>query len=232
MSSLYYKYTENLITRYIDTSTNPYTGKQDYVNTWVNANSSRTMGAELTNVMTITKWFDYTANGNLYNSVINTDNITGSSLGSLWSFFGKLTTNFKLPGKIKLQISGMYQSKTNLPVNSGGGGFGGGPPGGGGAQSASQGYIKPFWAVDAAINRSFFKNDAATVSVSISDIFRSRWQRQYSSSPFFTQEYDRLRDPQLVRVNFTWRFGKMDVSLFKRKNMNSSGATDATQGMQ
>lgn len=231
MASLYYKYTENLITRYIDTSTNPYSGAQIYVNTWVNANSSRTMGAELTNVMTITKWFDYTINGNLYNSQINTDNITGSSLAALWSFFGKLTTNFKLPGKLKLQISGMYQSKTNLPVNSGGGGFGG-PPGGGGAQSASQGYIKPFWAVDAAINRSFFKNDAATISVSISDIFRSRWSRQYSSSPFFTQEYDRLRDPQLVRVNFTWRFGKMDVSLFKRKNMNSSGATDATQGMQ
>ncbi|MFI5155846.1 MAG: TonB-dependent receptor domain-containing protein, partial [Chitinophagales bacterium] len=96
MASLYYKYTENLITRYIDTSTNPYTGAQIYVNTWVNANSSRSMGAELTNVMTITKWFDYTINGNLYNSQINTDNITGSSLPALWSFFGKLTTNFKL----------------------------------------------------------------------------------------------------------------------------------------
>ena len=232
MASLYYKYTENLITRYIDTSTNPYTGKQDYVNTWVNANSSQTMGAELTNVMTITKWFDYTANINVYKSQINTDNVNGSSLPALWSMFAKGTTNFKLPWKLKLQISGMYQSKTNLPVNSGGGGFGGGPPGGGGAQSSSQGYIKPFWAVDAALNRSFLKNDAATISVSISDIFRSRWSRQYSYSDFFTQEYDRLRDPQLVRVNFTWRFGKMDVSLFKRKNMNNSGASDATQGMQ
>jgi len=33
-------------------------------------------------------------------------------------------------------------------------------------------------------------------------------------------------------LNFTWRFGKMDVSLFKRKDMNNSGSQDAMQGMQ
>ena len=26
------------------------------------------------------------------------------------------------------------------------------------------------------------------------------------------------RDPQIVRLNLNWRFGKFDVSLFKRKN--------------
>jgi len=70
------------------------------------------------------------------------------------------------------------------------------------------------------------------VSVSISDIFRSRWTDQYSQDEFFTQQYNRLRDPQLVRINFTYRFGKMDVSVFKRKNMNSSGSQDAMQGLQ
>ena len=150
----------------------------------------------------------------------------------MWSWFGKINTNFKLPWKLKLQLTGFYQSKTNLPVNQGGGGMGGGPPGGGGAASSSQGYIEPFWAVDAALSKSFLKNDAASISVSISDIFRSRWSDQYSHSAYFTQQYNRIRDPQLVRVNFTWRFGKMDVSVFKRKNMNSSGSQDAMQGMQ
>jgi hypothetical protein len=64
------------------------------------------------------------------------------------------------------------------------------------------------------------------------DIFRSRWSRQHSESQFFIQDYDRLRDPQLVRVNFTFRFGKMDVSLFKRKDMNAGGTEGATQGIQ
>src|SRR5207245_854303 len=94
-----------------------------------------------------------------------------------------------------------------------------GPPGMQSAQSASQGYIRSFYSVDLAASRSFLKNDAATISVSMSDIFRSRWSKQYSESAYFTQEYNRLRDPQLVRVNLSFRFGKMDVSLFKRKNM-------------
>jgi hypothetical protein len=68
----------------------------------------------------------------------------------------------------------------------------------------------------------------------MSDIFRTRWTKQYSESAYFTQDYNRLRDPQLVRVNFTYRFGKMDVSLFKRKNMQgqAEGAQGATQMQQ
>lgn len=231
LASVYFKQTDNLITRFIDTANNPVSGKQDLINTYINANYSRTMGAEFTAVNTITKWWDITTNINVYKSQINTDNTSQPSQDALWSWFGKLNTNFKLPLKLKLQLTGIYQSKTNLPVNQGGGGFGG-PPGGGAAQSASQGYIHSFWAVDAALSRAFLKNDVANVSISISDIFRTRWSKQHSESPFFVQDYNRLRDPQLVRVNFTWRFGKMDVSLFKRKNLNSSGSSDAMQGMQ
>ena len=232
LASMYYKRTNQLITRYIDTFTNEITGKQDFVNTWINANYSQMLGAEFTGVNSITKWLDVTTNINIYNSYINTENTGTPSQPAMWSWFGKINTNFKLPWKLKLQLTGFYQSKTNLPVNQGGGGMGGGPPGGGGAASSSQGYIEPFWAVDAALSKSFLKNDAASISVSISDIFRSRWSDQYSHSAYFTQQYNRIRDPQLVRVNFTWRFGKMDVSVFKRKNMNSSGSQDAMQGMQ
>src|SRR5450755_4372867 len=233
LASLYYKRTNQLITRYLDTFYNEITNKQDYVNTWVNANYSQTVGAEFTGVNTITKWFDLTSNINVYNSYINITNVNTTSQPALWSWFGKLNGNFKLPWKIKMQVTGFYQSKSNLPVNSGAGTQGGGPGGNAGVQSSSQGYIDPFWAVDAAISKSFLKNDAASISVSISDIFRSRWTDQYSyQQDLFNQQYNRIRDPQFVRVNFTYRFGKMDVSLFKRKNMNSSGSQDAMQGMQ
>jgi ferric enterobactin receptor len=231
LASIYYKRTDNLITSFLDTFTNAISGKNDLVNTYINASYSQTVGAELTSVDNITNWWDLTSNINLYNSKINTSNVTASQ-NALWSWFGKLNSNFKLPAKFKLQITGMYQSKTNLPVNTGGGGMGGGPPGLSGAQSASQGYIASFWAVDAAVSRSFFKADAGTLSVSIGDIFRTKHSDQHSSSQFFVQDYNRIRDPDLVRVNFSYRFGKMDVSLFKRKNMNSSGSQDAMQGMQ
>jgi len=230
LASLYYKRTNNLITRFLDTFTNAISGKPDLVNTYINANYSQSVGAEFTAVNTFTKWFDLTTNVNVYNSYINTTNVAASQ-PALWSWFGKMNASFKLPWKLKMQITGFYQSKSNLPVNTGGGGMGGGP-GSGGVQSASQGYISSFWSVDAALSKSFLKNDAASLSISISDIFRTRWTDQYSQSEFFTQQYNRLRDPQLVRVNFSYRFGKMDVSVFKRKNMNSSGSQDAIQGMQ
>jgi len=232
LASLYYKRTNQLITRYLDTFTNEITNKPGYVNTWVNANYSQTVGAEFTGVNTITKWFDLTSNINVYNSYINITNVNTTSQPALWSWFGKLNANFKLPWKLKLQVTAFYQSKSNLPVNSGAGTQGGGPGGNAGVQSSSQGYIDPFWAVDAAISKSFLKNDAASISVSMSDIFRSRWTDQFSESQFFYQQFDRIRDPQLVRVNFTYRFGKLDVSVFKRKNMNTSGAQDAMQGAQ
>jgi len=232
LASVYYKRTDNLITRYLDTFTNAITGKPDYVNTWINANYSQTVGGELTAVNTITNWFDVTTNVNVYNSYINITNANTTSQPALWSWFGKINANFKLPWKLKMQVTGFYQSKSNLPVNSGAGTQGGGPGGNAGVQSASQGYISAFWAVDAAISRSFLKNDAASISVSMADIFRSRWTDQYSESEFFNQQYNRIRDPQLVKVNFTYRFGKLDVSVFKRKNMNNSGAQDAMQGAQ
>ncbi|MEJ7677084.1 MAG: outer membrane beta-barrel protein [Segetibacter sp.] len=80
-----------------------------------------------------------------------------------------------------------------------------------------------------AFRKSFLKNNAATVSLSFSDIFRSRKQDQHSESVYFTQDYYRLNNPQMVRLNFMYRFGKMDISLFKRQNTKSTATQDAMQ---
>jgi ferric enterobactin receptor len=147
----------------------------------------------------------------------------------LWSWFGKFNSNFKLPAKFTTQLTATYQSKTNLPVNTGGGGMGPGGPQQ--AQSSAQGYIKSSYGIDLAVKKSFLKNDAASVTFSISDIFKTRRSEQYSYSEYFTQTYSRLRDPQMFRINFAYRFGKLDMSLFKRKNMKQDGQ-GATDGMQ
>ncbi len=229
LASVYYKHTTNLITRYLEQGENPATGKTDIINTYVNANSSYSYGAEFTSVNYFTKWWNVTTNINVYNSKINTDNISNAiTQNALWSWFGKVNNNFTLPYNFTIQLSGDYQSKTNLPVNTGSGQPG--PPSMQ-AQSSSQGYIRSFWGVDAAVRKTFLKDNKATVSLSISDIFRTRKQDQYSYSQFFVQDYYRLNNPQLVRLNFSYRFGKMDVSLFKRTKQ-SSGMSDATSGMQ
>ena len=224
----YYNYTSNLITHYQTTGINPE-GEKVLINTYENATDSYSYGAELTTTDNVTKWWDLSLNLNVYNSTINTDNLNQPSQPSLWSWFGKYNNNFKLPANFTVQLTGTYQSKTNLPVNTGGQSFG--PPTSA-TQSASQGYIKAFYGVDMAIKKSFLKNNAASLTLSISDIFRTRWSDQFSQSPYFTQEFDRLKDPQLVRLVFAYHFGKMDLNLFKRKNMNTQGMGDAGSSLQ
>ncbi|HET7899404.1 MAG TPA: outer membrane beta-barrel protein, partial [Flavisolibacter sp.] len=149
-----------------------------------------------------------------------------------WSYFAKMNNNFKLPKNFKVQLSGTYQSKTNLPVNQGGGGFGG-PRMGGGAQSAAQGYIHSNWGIDAALQKNFLKNQAASLTLSVSDIFRTRRYDVYSESQFFIQNSHRLNDVPMFRLNFSLRFGQMDLTLFKRKNTKAEqeGQQGAMQGM-
>jgi hypothetical protein len=140
-----------------------------------------------------------------------------------------------------MQLSGTYQSKTQLTP--GGGGGQGGPPGargggnpggpGGGfgtALSAAQGYIDPFYSVDVAIRKNFLKNNALSAIVSVSDIFRTRSVNQHSESLYFIQDYSRLRDPQMIRFTLSYRFGKLDATLFKRKNTNTDSDNGQMQG--
>jgi len=98
-------------------------------------------------------------------------------------------------------------------------------------QSASQGYINPFYSVDVAMRKNFLKNDAASVILSVSDIFRTRTVNQYSESLYFVQNYSRLRDPQMVRLTLAYRFGKLDATLFKRKNTNTESDGGQAQGL-
>ncbi|PUZ24589.1 Outer membrane receptor proteins, mostly Fe transport [Chitinophaga costaii] len=222
--SLYYKHTNDLITRYLQAGINPGTGKSDIINTYINASSSYTTGAEFTSTNPVTKWLDITTNVNVYNGKINApDSLASVEQDAMWSWFGKFNSNVKLPKNFSVQISADYQSKTNLPINNNQQQFG--PPSS--AQSASQGYIRSFWGMDAAVKKTFLKNNAAAVTLSISDIFRTRLNSQFSQSEYFVQNYARLANPQLVKLNFTYRFGKIDTAVFKRKNMKMQG-----EGMQ
>jgi len=224
LASLYYKYTDDLITGFQSPEYNPALDKIELINTYENANSAYSYGAEFTTVNYVAKWWDFNLNVNLYNSKINAENLSTLTQDGLLSWFGKWNNNFKLPGNFTIQLSANYQAKTNLPVNQGRQMFG--PPQS--AQSASQGYIKPYWSTDIAIKKTFFKNQTGALTLSVNDIFRTSASQQISYAEHFYQDYYRLNNPQTVRLNFSYRFGKMDVSLFKRQSKNQGGA-DASQ---
>jgi len=241
--SAYYKYTTDLITR--SQVAEPHPGKPGdtiLINTYINANNSNVGGIEFTSRNPITKWWETTTNLNLFTSKINLDQPGLIPQDRIYSWFAKMSWTFKMPKNFTLQVTGDYTSKTILPPggsggSGGGGGGGGGRPGGGGGgffgqpQSTAQGYIRPTYGVDAALRYEFLKNKTASVSLSVNDILKTRRSDTYSESQYFIQNSYRVRDQQVFRLNFNYRFGKIDMSLFKRKNMKA-GMDGVQEGMQ
>ena len=237
LANAYYKYSTQLITNYIYKAINPISNDSAFYSSYINANTAITYGLELSNKTSITKWWDLNLSFNLFNSSIQAT-IPGQDVNNnLTSWFSKMNNTFKLPKGYSIQFSGQYQAKTILPPGGGGrgggfGGFGGGGGFGGfgGPQSTAQGYNLPYYDFDLAIKKdwTFNAGRTASLSFSVSDVFKTRVNKTYSESQYFIQNVTRIRDQQFFRLNFSYRFGKFDVNLLKRKNNKSEdgGAMD------
>lgn len=235
LATAFFKYSTNLITRYT------YTGKNDFnpsdtntifYNSYLNADNSIIYGLELSNKMPVAKWWDLTLSANLFSAKINAT-LPGQSFNndSRVSWFVKMNNSFKVAKGLSIQFSGDYQAKTVLPPGGGGGGrggmgggMGGGGPMGGGSQGSAQGYNNPRYGFDLAIRKEWtWKNgQSGSLTLSMNDVFRTQLFESYSESIYFQQISQRRRDPQVLRLNFNYRFGKFDATLFKRKNNKAS----------
>jgi outer membrane receptor protein involved in Fe transport len=211
----YYKRAKDLITNYQFTEADPLRETEIVIATFANSSSSEAYGVEFTVRNQLAKKIDLTSNINLYNSRVDASNIESGLVNEQFTWFVKENMNISLPAGLTLQLSGQYQSKTAFSPNEGRGRF----RGFGGSNNSAQGYSTPYWFVDAALRKDLFKRKAS-IFLSMEDVFASRRQGSYSESAFFIQENERWRNFRVVRVNFSYRFGKTDNSLFRRKNMN------------
>ena len=232
IASLYYKNTTDLITRYQIVEIEPGTGKQTIMNTYINANASYVTGLELVSRNKVSKWWDMNSSLNIYTSKVNIDDPSQPKIDQFASWFAKVNNTFKLPKNFTIQLSGDYQSKTILPPggSNSGGGRGGGFGGMFGSPSASQGYVRATYGVDLAFKYEFLKEKKASISLNINDIFKTRKQDVHSESSSSIQDIFRRRDAQVARLNFSWRFGKFDASVLKRKN--TKGEKESQNGME
>ncbi len=220
LTSIYFKRATDLITRFQASEFNPQLGREVIVSTFANSNSSIAYGLEFTLKNTFWKKIELTTNANFYNSVVDASNVEADLKTSQFTWFIKENLTLKLPQSFTVQISGSYQSRTSYAIDGGGGGGRGGGGWGGGSSSTAQGYGIPVWFTDLSIRKDLWKR-TGSLTLSMQDIFRTRRNGSYAESAFFIQDTWRRRDPQLVRLNFSYRFGKFDVSLFRRKNTRS-----------
>lgn len=219
ISSVYFKNTNDLITRFLAREYVPAFDDTLVVSSYINANRSYVTGLELTSKNKLAKFWDLTTNANLFTAKIDLKDQPDPD--QFFSYFFKINNSIKFLKNFTLQLSGEYQSRIiSAPGGNSGGGRMGGGMGGmfGGNNSAAQGFIRPNYYVDAGLRFEFLKEKKASLSLNVNDIFRTRKYDAHSESAFFVQDSWRRRDPQMFRLNFNWRFGKFDQTLFKRKD--------------
>ncbi len=222
ITSAYYKRTTNLITSFQVNEYDSVLDKNIIINTSENAKSGYTYGLEFTSMNTY-KRLDLTFNVNVFNSVIDGGNLQKDLSREQFTWFTKLNITFKLPKDFDFQITSDYKSKSIMPVSSGRGGQGGGGQQWFGSPPATiQGYIDPIYSVDLALKKSFGKKKNLSVNLSVSDVFKTKQTFSHSQSQYFIQNTLRKRDQRVFKFNVSYKFGKFDASIFKRKNTRSS----------
>lgn len=233
MTTLYGRYMTNLTVRNQITQYSPVLEEEIIINTYDNAASSLATGIEFVSRNKITKWFELTTNLNLYHSQIDGTNISANLTNSQNSWWIKTNAMFRLPKAFTFQVMFDYSSRKALSVSGGGGGgsgrgggFGGG--GWGGTENTVQGYVNPNYGLDLALRKEFSKPKGLSMSINVQDVLKTRVNYTHSSTDFFVQDTFRRRDWQLVRFQLNWKFGKIDQSLFKRKNTNQN--SDGMEG--
>ncbi|HLP35448.1 TonB-dependent receptor domain-containing protein [Lacibacter sp.] len=237
LATLFGKQTNNLISRYVVRDKLGDSQDSANINTWINANRSYAAGVELVFRNTVAKWWEINYNVNVYYSKIDGSDISPDLKNERTSYTIKLNNSFRLGNGWTMQLSGDYNSRSILPVSSGGGGRGGGGRGGGGGWmmgggniATTQGYIDDNYYVDFGVRKEFkIKKNTASLALNWSDVFSTRRNNVFAQSQVLEQYSWRRRDPTFVRLNFNYRFGKFDASLFKRKNTRSEGGGEDMQ---
>lgn len=206
LASVYFRNTNNAITNFYVDTTLVLDGQERKVllNYPINADRRNSYGAELTVRNQITKGWDITTNVNMAQTSVSAQDLDNS--GFVW--FGKINSNTKLPWNLTLQVTGEYESRQILP----------------------QGEEAPEYQIDMAVKRDFLKKKNLSVTVGLNDIFNTDRDLSWTTTNFSESERYRKRVSRELRVNVSWRFGKMDAKIFKKKRGGEEGGGDMGGG--
>ena len=156
---------------------------------FINGKSNDRIGFDNTLKWGLTKNIELTLNSDINNQTIRTDSIIRNG----WTADSKAILSWKLPAGFSTQVTGEYETNEII----------------------AQGIRKGAGFIDFALKKDFGRN--ASLNFSVNDIFNSRIRVTYLDTPIFIQESLRRREIRNVRLNFQYRFGKMDASIFNRK---------------
>lgn len=209
LAVLYFRNNPDDITEYSDTITaaqyaqlqNAAIDPNAILNTYINAGVTNRYGAEFTLQNKWSENFEITPTVNLQYRTVKAriNDLDLSNEGFNWD--AKLTANYKITtaktsffNKMGFQLLGEYESSEVIP----------------------QGRRKPQYSVDFAVRKDFLKNDKASLTLGINDVFNTnRWGVIYDTEQFYQDAYRRW-NVRSFRLSFSYKFGDPNFSLNNR----------------
>ena len=125
-----------------------------------------------------------------------------------YAYNAKGTISYRFPKNFTLQVNGNYESPKILLL----------------------GYAKPIYSMDVSLNKMI--GTKWIFNATLSDAFNTRMMGTHYETPYYVQDLSRRRETRYVRLTFTYLFGKMDASIFKRgKQMKGQGQEGSQDGL-
>jgi len=201
-ATIYYRHTDDMISRYrmLDTATAVSTL------TFVNYNSSENIGAELVLRYEYKSIFSVMGTVNAFQNTIKADNIESDLQSESKQWNGRLNFNLKATKSTSLQITANYMSPRVSPTSK----------------------FKGMSGVDVGVKQDLWKGKGS-LSLNVSDIFDTRKFRISHFEDYYTSEYERSFESRVATLTLSYRFGKQDSSLFQRKKNQRPAQGDSIE---
>ncbi|MCO5248773.1 MAG: TonB-dependent receptor [Chitinophagales bacterium] len=192
-ASVYFRHTTDRFSRIrvVDTLTSVSTI------TWDNIDFSQNIGAEIIFRTPITKWWNIMLTENTYYNAVK-GQITGEDNDNSVSSFQwniRAMSSFKFWHSAELQLSYRYGSKMKY----------------------IQGSIKPMHSLDIGLKKDFLKNNKATISLNVRDIFNTMKFEIHNAGTTFDSQIMRKWETRVFTINFSYKFGRSDSQQKKKR---------------
>lgn len=193
--TLYYRQTDNLITRY--RTLDSLTGITSV--TFRNFSSSSNTGLEVVIRNQIGKKISATTSFNLFENKVDGTNVDAELQSSTTSWNIRTSISWKIQTTTSFQVSANYMSPNKLP----------------------QGSFKGMSGVDIGLRQDFLKGKL-TLSANITDVFDTRKFIIHNEGAGFTFDQARKRETQIANFSLVYKFGKSDANIFGKKRSAKS----------
>jgi outer membrane receptor protein involved in Fe transport len=205
-STVFYRKTDDIISRYVQLLSE---GSDTLIQTFRNINNSQSFGLEGVLTQNIASWWRINGSAGYFSTELDAPDLQQEARkGTSWN--AKATSTWNLGRDLEIQLSGNYRSPM---VSAGGTGMRFWESGGG------QGKTDEMYWFDLGLRLQIL-NRKGSVTLRVSDIFKTMTYKAYTYGDGFTSDITRIRESRVVFIGFSYRINEFRQRRERRAEEN------------